>query len=178
MNPDLVSPGRNLPHEVNVIIEIPAQSDPVKYEMDKVSGALFVDRFIATGMRYPCNYGYIPHTLAEDGDPADVLVICPFPVMFGAVIRVKPIGILHMEDESGFDNKILAVPIGKIAQHYENVHEKEDVDAILLAQIQHFFEHYKKLEPGKWVKITGWGDSAAARQEILACLKRYEEEES
>ncbi len=173
MNPDFISAGEKAPDEVNVIIEIPANSDPIKYEMDKASGALFVDRFIATGMRYPCNYGYIPHTLALDGDPADVLVITPFPVMFGSVIRVRPVAMLNMEDESGHDNKILAVPVDKLSRVYSHVQSKKEVDAMLLAQIEHFFEYYKKLEPGKWVKIAGWEDAGAAKQEILDSIKRY-----
>lgn len=173
MNPELVPSGKNLPDEVNVIIEIPAHSDPIKYEIDKASGAMFVDRFVATGMRYPCNYGYIPHTLAEDGDPADVLVITPYPVITGAVIRSRPIGMLRMKDESGVDNKILAVPVDKLARQYAKVQTKEDLDEIVLAQIEHFFEHYKKLEPGKWVKIDAWEDAAAAKQEILDCVARY-----
>lgn len=176
MNPDLVSPGKNVPDDVNVIIEIPAQSDPIKYEIDKVSGAMFVDRFVATGMRYPCNYGYIPHTLAEDGDPADVLVITPFPVMCGCVVRARPIGMLRMQDESGVDNKILAVPVEKLSRHYKDVKTKEDLDEIVLAQIEHFFEHYKKLEPGKWVKIDAWEDADAAKAEIKACIERYDAE--
>lgn len=176
MNPDLLATGKNVPDEVNVVIEIPAQSDPIKYEIDKVSGAMFVDRFVATGMRYPCNYGYIPHTLAEDGDPADVLVITPFPVMCGSVIRVRPIGMLKMKDENGIDNKILAVPVSKISRQYDRIQTKDDLDEILLAQIEHFFEYYKKLEPGKWVEIDSWQDGAAAKQEILDCVKRYEKE--
>ena len=135
MNPDFISAGEKAPDEVNVIIEIPANSDPIKYEMDKASGALFVDRFIATGMRYPCNYGYIPHTLALDGDPADVLVITPFPVMFGSVIRVRPVAMLNMEDESGHDNKILAVPVDKLCRVYSHVQSKKEVDAMLLAKL-------------------------------------------
>lgn len=173
MNPELVSSGKNVPDEVNVIIEIPAQSDPIKYEIDKASGAMFVDRFVATGMRYPCNYGYIPHTLAEDGDPADVLVITPFPVMCGAVIRVRPIGMLKMKDESGIDNKILAVPVEKICRQYSKIQTKDDVDETLLEQIEHFFEYYKKMEPGKWVEIDSWKDAEAAKQEILDCIKRH-----
>jgi inorganic pyrophosphatase len=174
MNPELVASGKNVPDDVNVVIEIPAQSDPIKYEIDKVSGAMFVDRFVATGMRYPCNYGYIPHTLAEDGDPADVLVITPFPVMCGAVIRVRPIAMLKMKDESGIDNKILAVPVEKICRQYNHIQGKDDIDEMLLAQIEHFFEYYKKLEPGKWVEIDSWQDAAAAKQEILDCVARYE----
>lgn len=174
MNPDLVTSGKNVPDDVNVIIEIPAQSDPIKYEIDKVSGAMCVDRFVATGMRYPCNYGYIPHTLAEDGDPADVLVITPFPVMIGAVIRVRPIGMLKMKDESGEDNKILAVPVDKLSRQYSKIKSKDDLDEILVEQIQHFFEYYKKMEPGKWVEIDSWKGADEAKQEILACLARYE----
>ncbi len=173
MNLDFITTGDRAPDEVNVVIEIPANADPIKYEMDKKSGALFVDRFIATGMRYPCNYGYIPHTLALDGDPADVLVITPFPVMWGAVVRVRPIAMLNMEDESGHDNKILAVPVDKLSRHYSKVQSKEDIDEMLIAQIEHFFEYYKKLEPGKWVKIAGWGDTAAAKKEIVESIKRY-----
>lgn len=176
MNQDKIAPGRKVPDDINVIIEIPAQSDPIKYEVDKDSGALFVDRFVATGMRYPCNYGYIPHTLADDGDPADVLVITPFPVMSGSVVRARPIGILKMEDESGLDGKILAVPIEKLCRHYTHIKTKEDVDELLINQIEHFFENYKKLEPEKWVKIEGWEGPDSARKEILECVERYNKE--
>lgn len=174
MNLNFISPGEKAPDEVNVVIEIPANSDPIKYEMDKESGALFVDRFIGTGMRYPCNYGYIPHTLADDGDPADVLVITPFPVMPGCVIRVRPIGMLNMEDESGLDNKILAVPVDKLSQYYTKVQTKNDIDGVLIAQIEHFFRFYKSLEPGKWVKISGWSEAKAAKAEIMESIARYE----
>ena len=173
MNFDLIPTGKNIPDDVYVIIEIPAHSDPIKYEVDKKSGALFVDRFIATGMRYPCNYGYIPHTLSDDGDPADVLVVTPFPVLSGSVVRVRPIGILKMEDESGHDSKILAVPVDKLSRHYAHVNSKDDLDDITIAQIEHFFEHYKKLEPGKWVKINGWGNVDDARKEILDSIEKF-----
>jgi len=173
MNPDFVSHGDKAPDEVHVIIEIPANADPIKYEMDKVSGALFVDRFIATGMRYPCNYGYIPHTLSLDGDPSDVLVVTPFPVLSGAVIRVRPVAMLNMEDESGRDNKIVAVPVSKLCRQYAHVESKDDLGEVLLEQIEHFFEYYKKMEPGKWVKITGWADAEAAKKEIRESMERY-----
>lgn len=176
MNFDLIPTGKSVPDDVYVIIEIPAHSDPIKYEVDKKSGALFVDRFIATGMRYPCNYGYIPHTLSDDGDPADVLVVTPFPVLSGSVVRVRPIGILKMEDESGHDSKILAVPVDKLSRHYAHVNSKDDLDDITIAQIEHFFEHYKKLEPGKWVKIHGWGNVDDARKEILDSIERFKVE--
>ena len=173
MNLDFITAGDKAPDEVNVVIEIPAHSDPIKYEMDKDSGALFVDRFIGTGMRYPCNYGYIPHTLAKDGDPSDVLVITPFPVMAGAVVRVRPIAMLNMEDESGLDNKILAVPVDKLSKYYSKVQTKDDCDEVLIAQIEHFFEYYKLMEPGKWVKIAGWADAKAAKADIVESMERY-----
>ncbi len=173
MHPDKIATGKDVPNDLNVIIEIAAESDPIKYEVDKESGALFVDRFVATGMRYPCNYGYIPGTLSEDGDPADALVVTPFPIMPGAVIRVRPIGILKMEDESGIDGKILTVPVEKLSQRYNHVQSKDDLDEIIVAQIEHFFEYYKKMEPGKWVKIDRWEDADSARQEILASIERF-----
>ncbi len=174
MDPQKVTAGSNVPHDVNIIIEIPAHSDPIKYEIDKASGALFVDRFVATGMRYPCNYGYIPQTLAEDGDPADGLVITPFPIVSGAVIKARPIGILQMEDEGGIDGKILAVPIDKVSRQYASIQNISDIDPFLLEQIEYFFSQYKSLEPGKWVKIIGWADAKAAQAEIMASVKRYE----
>ncbi len=173
MNPNVVSAGRAIPDDIHVIIEISAHSDPVKYEVDKDSGALFVDRFVATGMRYPCNYGYIPNTLSEDGDPVDALVITPFPVLAGAVVRARPVGLLRMEDESGIDNKVLAVPVTKLSRQYEHIKAYTDVDQILIAQIEHFFTQYKSLEPGKWVKVTGWADIDAARNEITQGIARY-----
>lgn len=173
MNPNVISAGRAVPDDIHIIIEIPAHSDPVKYEIDKDSGALFVDRFVATGMRYPCNYGYIPNTLSEDGDPVDGLVITPFPVVPGSVVRARPIGMLKMEDESGIDNKILAVPVNKLSRQYDHIKAYTDVDQILIAQIEHFFAQYKSLEPGKWVKITGWADLDAARIEIKDGITRF-----
>ncbi|MBI2778532.1 MAG: inorganic diphosphatase [Gammaproteobacteria bacterium] len=168
-----VTPGRDVPNDINVIIEIPAQSDPVKYEVDKESGALFVDRFMATAMFYPCNYGYVPSTLSEDGDPVDVLVVTPVPLISGSVIRCRPIGMLKMTDESGVDAKILAVPVDKLSPIYKKVQSPEDMPSLLLAQISHFFEHYKDLEPGKWVKVDGWVGAAEAKAEILASVDRY-----
>lgn len=172
MNLEKIIAGRNVPDEVNVIIEIAAQSKPVKYEMDKTSGALMVDRFISTAMHYPCDYGFIPHTLSEDGDPVDVLVLAPFPLYPGVVIRCRPIGMLQMTDESGKDAKILAVPIDKLTPLYQNVKETSDLNEGLLNTIAHFFKHYKDLEKGKWVKIDGWQDANSAKQEILSSLKR------
>lgn len=161
-----VPAGKELPDDFNVIIEIPAHSDPVKYEVDKESGALVVDRFMATPMFYPCNYGYIPGTLSEDGDPIDVLVPTPHAIQGGSVIRCRPIAVLDMEDESGRDYKVLAVPHSKLTSHYDNVKESGDLPELLLQQIQHFFENYKDLEKGKWVKIVGWQDREAARAAI------------
>ncbi|WP_035384256.1 inorganic diphosphatase [Ferriphaselus sp. R-1] len=168
-----VSAGKNLPQECNVIIEIPAHSDPVKYEVDKESGALFVDRFVSTLMRYPCNYGYIPNTLADDGDPVDVLVVTPFPLVHGAVIRVRPLGMLDMDDESGGDAKLVAVPVTKLTPLYQNVNSIEDLPEQLLQQIQHFFENYKSLEKGKWVKVKGWKGIEAAHTEITNGVANY-----
>ena len=168
-----IDAGRDVPHSVNVIIEIPMNGDPVKYEVDKESGALFVDRFMSTAMYYPANYGYIPETLSEDGDPVDVLVITPFPLVSGSVIRCRPVGMLKMADEAGFDAKLLAVPLDKIAPMYQAVQTHEDLPEYLLNTIEHFFSHYKDLEKGKWVKIEGWEGPEAARAEILASVERY-----
>lgn len=165
--------GDKTPDEINVIIEIPLQSDPVKYEVNKATGALFVDRFLTTAMYYPCNYGYIPQTLSEDGDPVDVLVITPFPLISGSVVRCRPIGMLKMTDEAGIDAKLLAVPIDKLSTLYHKVHSYEDVSPHLLATIAHFFEHYKDLESEKWVKIEGWVGVKEAKAEIVAGIKRY-----
>lgn len=159
--------GKNIPDEINVIIEIPANSDPVKYEVDKDTGALMVDRFMATAMFYPCNYGYIPNTLSEDGDPLDVLVPTPYPLINGAVIKCRPVGVLKMEDESGIDAKLIAVPVDKLSVIYREVQQETDLPALLLQQIEHFFEHYKDLEKGKWVKVQGWADAAEAKAEIV-----------
>lgn len=158
--------GKNIPDEINVVIEIPANSDPVKYEVDKDTGALMVDRFMATPMFYPCNYGYIPNTLSEDGDPLDVLVVTPYPLINGSVIKCRPVGVLKMEDESGIDAKLMAVPVDKLSALYQHVQEATDLPALLLQQIEHFFEHYKDLEKGKWVKVQGWANAAEAKAEI------------
>jgi|TARA_B110000093_G_scaffold150772_1_gene164930 inorganic pyrophosphatase len=163
--------GKNLPDEINVIIEIPANSDPVKYEVDKDTGALMVDRFMATAMFYPCNYGYIPNTLSEDGDPLDVLVPTPYPLINGAVIKCRPVGVLKMEDESGIDAKLIAVPVDKLSVIYRDIKEATDLSPLLLQQIEHFFEHYKDLEKGKWVKVQGWADAAEAKAEIIKAVE-------
>ncbi|HPE59119.1 MAG TPA: inorganic diphosphatase [Thiolinea sp.] len=175
MNIDNIAVGKNVPESVNVIIEIPAQSDPVKYEVDKESGALMVDRFMSAPMFYPANYGFVPHTLSEDGDPVDVLVVTPAPLVHGCVIPARPVGVLQMEDESGVDAKIIAVPAGKLAPQYKDVVTYTQLPALLLDQIKHFFEHYKELEPGKWVKVGDWGDAEAAKKEILASVRRYQD---
>lgn len=174
MNLDRVGPGNKLPEEVNVIIEIPSHSDPVKYEVDKETGAMFVDRFMNTAMHYPCNYGYIPHTLSEDGDPVDVLVVTPIPLISGSVIQCRPVGMLDMTDEAGPDAKLLAVPIDKLCTMYRAARTAEDLPAGLLAQISHFFEHYKDLEPNKWVKVEGWSGPEAAAKEIMSAIERYQ----
>jgi inorganic pyrophosphatase len=178
MSLNLVASGKNIPEEINVIIEIPAHADPVKYEVDKESGAMFVDRFMSTCMHYPCNYGYIPHTLSEDGDPVDVLVPTPFPLMGGSVIRCRPVGVLKMTDESGTDAKLIAVPVSKLTPIYKDVNEAKDLPELLLNQIEHFFEHYKDLEPGKWVKIEGWDNAESAKKEIIESVQRYQEAEN
>lgn len=175
MNLDRVTSGRSLPDDFNVIIEIPMNADPIKYEVDKETGALFVDRFMMTAMHYPCNYGYIPHTLSDDGDPVDVLVITPVPVTVGAVIRCRPIGILKMDDEAGSDAKLLAVPVQEVLPIYKHWNKPEDLQPERLSQIQHFFQHYKDLEPGKWVKVVGWAGSEEARAEVMAGVARYQQ---
>ncbi|CAM4385051.1 MAG: Inorganic pyrophosphatase [Legionellaceae bacterium] len=174
MRLDDVTPGYNPPNDINVIIEIPTQSNPVKYEVDKATGALFVDRFLNTAMFYPCNYGYLPHSLSEDGDPVDILVIAPYPVISGSVIRCRPIGMLNMTDESGPDSKILAVPLTKLTMLYQNIKSPQDVSPHLLSMIEHFFAHYKDLEPEKWVRIDGWSGAESAEKEIKAGLERYQ----
>lgn len=165
-----ILPGQNPPEDLNVIIEIPANSTPIKYEIDKDSDAVFVDRFMATPMFYPANYGYIPNTLSEDGDPLDVLVVAPYPVVPGAVIRCRPVGILNMSDESGKDAKIIAVPHSKLTTIYDHVKVAQDLPALLLQQIEHFFENYKDLESGKWVKIDSWGSIDDAKSVIQASI--------
>lgn len=160
------------PHDINVVIEIPLNSDPVKYEVDKVSGAMFVDRFLHTAMYYPCNYGFIPNTLADDGDPVDVCVVGRHGVAVGSVMRSRPIGVLLMEDEAGRDEKILAVPHPKLHPFYDNVSTYEDLPLTLIQQIEHFFAHYKDLETGKWVKVTGWGGPDEAASLIQEAIDR------
>ena len=173
MRIDAISLGTNPPHEVNVIIEVPVGGEPIKYEMDKAAGTLVVDRFLYTAMRYPGNYGFIPHTLSEDGDPCDVLVANTRAIVPGAVMSVRPVGVLFMEDEAGGDEKIIAVPSAKLTQRYANVKTYSDLPEITLQQIQHFFEHYKDLEKGKWVKVEGWEGPDAAKAEILSGVKNY-----
>ena len=175
MNLDRVSSGKDVPNEINVIIEIPAHSDPVKYELDKETGAMFVDRFMNTAMHYPCNYGYVPHTLSKDGDPVDVLVLTTYPLIPGSVIQCRPVGVLKMADESGDDAKVLAVPIDKLSRMYRKVVSFRDLPEAVLDQIAHFFEHYKDLDEGKWVRVGGWGDIDEAKQEILASVKMFED---
>ena len=163
--------GKNAPSDVNVIIEISYRSDPIKYEVDKDSGAMFVDRFLHTAMYYPVNYGFIPHTLSGDGDPVDVMVLGRTPVVPGAVLRSRPIGVMYMEDESGVDEKILAVPHTKLHPYYDNIDDYSQVRPTELHRIEHFFTHYKDLEEGKWAKIKGWGDAKAAEEAILAGME-------
>jgi inorganic pyrophosphatase len=175
MGLDLVQTGKDVPHEVNVIIEIPKDAEPVKYEVDKATGAIFVDRILSTPMRYPCNYGYIPHTLCGDGDPADVLVILPLPLVPGSVIRCRPVGVLRMKDEAGSDEKLVAVPIDKVFDGYSHIHDIGQVSQHWLDRIGHFFEHYKDLEKGKWVKLDGWGGAEEAKRIILESVTRFED---
>ena len=169
-----VSAGVSIPHDFNVVIEIPMNAAPVKYEVDKASGAIFVDRFMSTAMHYPCNYGYIPHTISLDGDPVDVLVIAQFALPPGVVVRCRPIGMLDMEDEAGGDAKLLAVPHDKLTVLYKDVQNYTDLPALLIEQVKHFFENYKDLEKGKWVKVEGWGDAEEARQLILKAVAAYQ----
>lgn len=175
MGLDLVPTGKNPPDEINVIIEIPKDAEPVKYEVDKASGAIFVDRILSTPMRYPCNYGYVPHTLCGDGDPADVMVILPLPLIPGSVIRCRPVGVLKMSDEAGSDEKLLAVPVDKVFAGYAHIDDIAKVSPHWCERIGHFFEHYKDLEKGKWVKLDGWGGAAEAKQILLDSMKRFEE---
>ena len=170
-----VHAGRNVPDDCNVIIEIPMRSDPIKYEVDKESGTLFVDRFMSTSMHYPCNYGYMPKTLCDDGDPLDFLVLSPMPVAIGAVVRCRPLGVLRMSDENGLDAKILGVPVAEVCRLYDAVRTVHDLPAATLDQIAHFFEHYKDLEPGKFVELKGWAGAEEAHMEILRCLEKYSE---
>jgi len=172
MSLDRVDAGRDYANDFNVIIEIPMHADPIKYEVDKETGALFVDRFVSTSMHYPCNYGYVPKTLSGEGDPVDVLVITPFALMPGVVVRCRSIGLLKMEDESGQDTKLLAVPIDKLTPLYRAIETARDLPELTLSQICHFFAHYKDLEAGKWVKVEGWGSPEEARREIEEGVKR------
>lgn len=172
MRIDAISIGKNPPKEVNVIVEVPVGGEPIKYEMDKAAGTLVVDRFLYTSMRYPGNYGFIPHTLSLDGDPCDVLIANQRGIVPGALVAVRPVGVLFMQDEAGGDEKIVAVPVPRLTRRYENVHNYTDLPEITIQQIQHFFEHYKDLETGKWVKVRGWGDAAAAEQMIVEAIER------
>ena len=171
MSYNQIPAGKDVPNDIYVVIEIPANHAPIKYEIDKDADALFVDRFVGTAMFYPANYGYIPNTLSEDGDALDVLVVTPYPVVPGAVIRCRPVGKLKMEDEAGIDAKLIAVPHDKLTPLYKHVKEYTDLPELLLKQIEHFFTHYKDLEPGKWVKITGWEGSEVAKEEILKSIE-------
>jgi len=173
MSLDQVSPGKNAPEAFNVIIEIPMNADPVKYEVDKESGAIFVDRFMSTAMHYPTNYGYVPKTISGDGDPVDVLVITPTPLIPGVVVTCRAIGILKMEDEAGVDSKVLAVPIDKILPIYTHWQAPQDMNPLRLKTIAHFFEHYKDLEEGKWVKVLGWEGPESAKKEIVEGIENY-----
>jgi len=174
MSYDKIPAGKELPNDINVVIEIPANADPIKYEIDKDSDAVFVDRFMATPMFYPANYGYIPNTLSDDGDALDVLVVTPYPVVPGSVIRARPVGILNMSDEAGQDAKLIAVPHDKLTVLYKDVQETSDLPELLIKQIEHFFENYKDLEAGKWVKVDGWADADAARAEIVKSVAAFE----
>ena len=172
MRIEAISIGKNPPKEVNVIVEVPVGGEPIKYEMDKEAGTLVVDRFLYTSMRYPGNYGFIPHTLSGDGDPVDVLIANQRMIIPGAVVACRPVGVLKMQDEAGGDEKIIAVPVPRLTRRYENVHNYLDLPEITLQQIEHFFSHYKDLEPNKWVKMLGWGNAAEAEQMILDGIER------
>ena len=171
MNIDEIAIGKNPPEDINVIIEVPIGGEPIKYEMDKKSGALFVDRFLYTSMRYPGNYGFVPHTLCDDGDPADVLVINTRPIVPGAVVNCRPVGVLKMSDEAGGDEKIIAVPSSELTRRYDNVKDITDLPEITRQQISHFFEHYKDLESNKWVKLAGWGNADEARAILVRSIE-------
>jgi inorganic pyrophosphatase len=172
MRIDAIPTGKNPPDDINVIVEVPVGGEPIKYEMDKASGTLFVDRFLYTPMHYPGNYGFVPHTLSEDGDPIDVLVCNTRAIVPGAVMNCRPVGVLIMEDEAGGDEKLIAVPSTKLTRRYEKILSYKDLPSITTEQIQHFFEHYKDLEPGKWVKVKAWGDADMARQLITEAIAR------
>ncbi|VFP84000.1 Inorganic pyrophosphatase [Candidatus Erwinia haradaeae] len=170
-----VPTGYHVPDDIYVIIEIPSYSHPIKYEVDKETGVLFVDRFIATTMFYPCNYGYMNKTLSEDGDPLDALVPTPYPLRPGVVIRCRPVGLIKMTDESGPDAKIIAVPVTQVTQEYEAIRDIQDLPMLLRSQIQHFFEQYKVLEKGKWVEVSSWEGAVSAKEEIISCSRRFQE---
>ncbi|MES0372410.1 MAG: inorganic diphosphatase [Mariprofundaceae bacterium] len=169
--------GEHPPHDINVVIEVPQHADPIKYELDKASGAVFVDRFMHTAMHYPCNYGFVPNTLSDDGDPTDVLVVSQFALVPGCVVPCRPVGVLEMEDEAGMDAKVLAVPVSRLKPVYDHVQGPEDLPSFLTDQIKHFFEHYKDLEPNKWVKVQGWKGADEARAEIMASIARHAQHE-
>ena len=173
MSLERVPAGKDVPNDCNVVIEIPMRGDPIKYEVDKETGAMFVDRFMSTAMHYPCNYGYIPQTLSDDGDPCDVLVLSPVPLITGVVLQCRPIGMLKMSDEAGDDTKLLAVPVDKLTSLYRNITTPRDLPELVLSQIAHFFQHYKDLEPGKWVRIGGWVGPEEAKAEIMAGVAAY-----
>ena len=172
MRLDAIAIGLDPPRDVNVVIEVSIGGEPIKYEMDKAAGTIVVDRFLHTPMRYPGNYGFVPHTLSQDGDPIDVLIANTRPIVPGAVINVRPIGVFKMEDDGGIDEKIVAVPVPKLTKRYAHVTNYTDLPEITLAQIEHFFAHYKDLEPGKWVKVIGWGDAEEARTMIADAIVR------
>ncbi|MCF6765628.1 inorganic diphosphatase [Thiotrichales bacterium 19S3-7] len=168
-----IQPGKNVPDDINVIIEIPASNEPVKYEFDKEANILVVDRFMTATMQYPCNYGFVPNTLSDDGDPVDVLVYTPVPLRPGTMIRCRPVGVLKMTDESGVDAKIIAVPVEKLWKSYAHIQDIDDMPETLLSQIKHFFEHYKDLEAGKWVKVDGFDNAKAAKDEIVQAVENF-----
>ncbi len=172
MRLDAISTGANPPEEVNVVVEVPVGGEPIKYEMDKAAGTLVVDRFLYTAMRYPGNYGFIPHTLSDDGDPCDVLIANQRHIIPGAVVAVRPVGVLRMRDEAGGDEKIVAVPVPRLTRRYESVHDYRDLPEITIKQIEHFFQHYKDLESSKWVEVLGWGDAVEAKQVIMESIER------
>jgi len=173
MDMSKISTGENPPFDVNAIIEVPLGGEPIKYELDKASGAMFVDRFLYTAMRYPCNYGFLPHTLSEDGDPTDIMVVGNRGLMPGCVIRARPVGVMLMEDEAGMDEKIVAVPHGSLTRYYDNIITYTDLPQVLQDRIPHFFEHYKDLEPNKWVKVLGWEGPEKAGEMIMDGIKNF-----
>ncbi|BAK78048.1 inorganic pyrophosphatase [Pseudogulbenkiania sp. NH8B] len=176
MNLDRIAPGKDMPNDINVVIEISANSAPIKYEFDKDSGAICVDRFMGTSMFYPANYGFVPQTLAGDGDPVDVLVVTPFPLPPGVLVRCRALGLIKMEDDGGVDAKLVAVPVEKLCPMYKSIQQLEDLPELLRNQMVHFFQHYKDLEPGKWVKIQGWGTREDATKELVEGIERYKQE--